>query len=858
MTDNNAMTPSRWARIKELFNAATELPVEARPDYLARECSDDAALLAEVNALLKSHEQDGEFLDTAHERPLAKNALPEGMRNWIGERVGAYRIVELLGSGGMGEVYKAVRDDDQYHAEVAIKVMRADMRGNAIEERFKTERQILAALEHQNIGRLLDGGTTIEGAPYVVMELVQGQPIDQYCETHALNIRQRVELFLQVCAAVNYAHQHLVVHRDLKPNNILVTADGSVKLLDFGIAKLLKSDIPDGGGQTETLTTMRAMTPDYASPEQIKGTAVTTVSDVYSLGVVLYRLLAGRSPYGERKNHSERMADILSDIAPTRPSQVPSNVSSTMSHELKGDLDDILLMALRIEPERRYGSVEQLANDLRNYLAGLPVMAHGNALRYRAGKFIRRHKVELAAAAMVLLSMVAGIVVSVHEARVAQRHFDSVRKLANTLLFQLNDELKDLPGTTSARKLLVSTSLEYLDALSKEAGSDRALQQELAIAFKKVGDIQGRANVANIGDPAGAMQNYARSIAMLESIIAREPSNTQARTYLAESHSARSGLLMNVGNTPAALEASKAAVDHAEALRATIASNPSAAGTIGQANFTHAENLNLAGRHREADEYAWKMVGLFEDLHHRWPDDKEIAAQLSAVYTNAAVILQPQKGSLESETLEQRIQLQRKAMALDEELLTRDSRNLRYQRNLVGDRGNLALALFEKNDIAGAVELGRSAQVLVDKLATDTRDADAKYRSAQMASNLGRVLIAAGHIEEAEALLTKHAEVLKEMIKSADTLRIEYTLAAVEGSMGDLYTHRAISSANANRAAQLKNWRIARDWYQDDVPRAKRVMDAVTLNNRDRHVLEGAAVGLARANAAIAKLEKKN
>ena len=295
-------------------------------------------------------------------------------------------------------------------SEVAIKLMRADVRSQLTEQRFRIERQILAGLDHRNIARLLDGGTADGGVPYVVMELVAGQPIDAWCDARHLGVRDRVQLFLQVCAAVSYAHQHLIVHRDLKPTNILVTADGSVKLLDFGIAKLLEAEANTDVAEADaTATTLRAMTLDYASPEQVSGAHVTTVSDVYSLGVVLYRLLTGKSPYAARSNDAARMAEILSDTTPTRPSQVERKVDA--------DLDNILLMALRKEPQRRYASVEQLASDLRNYLTGMPVSARGNSLRYRAGKFVRRRRIELAAGVFVGCALLGALVFSMREGR---------------------------------------------------------------------------------------------------------------------------------------------------------------------------------------------------------------------------------------------------------------------------------------------------------------------------------------------------------------------------------------------------------------------------------------------------------
>ena len=294
--------------MKALFTAAVELPREERAAYLAREAGGDAALITEVQSLLDSHEQAGGFLDTVtHEFRSQAFAASGAGRSRIGERIGVYRIVGLLGTGGMGDVFEAVRDDDQYHAEVAIKLMRADVRSTLTEQRFRFERQILAGLDHRNIARLLDGGTTEGGVPYVVMELVAGKPIDAWCDERKLGVRDRVQVFLQVCAAVSYAHQHLIVHRDLKPNNILVTADGSVKLLDFGIAKLLETDArTDVVAADATATTLRAMTLDYASPEQVSGAQVTTVSDVYSLGVVLYQAAHGQEPV--RRSQQRRRA----------------------------------------------------------------------------------------------------------------------------------------------------------------------------------------------------------------------------------------------------------------------------------------------------------------------------------------------------------------------------------------------------------------------------------------------------------------------------------------------------------------------------------------------------------------------
>lgn len=408
----------------------------------------------------------------------------------IGSRLGPYRLIELIGRGGMGEVYQAERADDHYHSRVAIKLVRVDHDASRVAWRFRSERQILAQLEHPNIARLIDGGATEEDVPYLVMELIAGQPIDMYCEARHLNVTQRVRLFLQVCAAVSFAHQRLVVHRDLKPGNILVTADGTVKLLDFGIAKLLETE-PATTPSDMTATHVRVMTMEYASPEQVRGDPITTASDVYSLGVVLYRLLTGRSPYRE-DNAAERAVEILSDSSPSKPSTAvdetrmrPSPASSgsqslisrkRMKRALRGDLDNVLLMALRKEPERRYPSVDQFAEDLRHYLDGMPVKARGDSLRYRAAKFMSRHKYAVTAASLGAVALVAGIVTTTWQARIAAEQTriaqDEVRKQRAvqsflTALFEKNTRLQ--PDALKARNMSVHELL--VDA------SDKVLHQ---------------------------------------------------------------------------------------------------------------------------------------------------------------------------------------------------------------------------------------------------------------------------------------------------------------------------------------------------------------------------------------------
>ncbi len=427
------MEPERWSRIEELFHAANRLEPALREEYLREATGDDNSLLQAVNNLLSSDGQVAEFLATPAlgsafrlEEPL--NTSHDEVNSPIGRRVGAYSLVKYIASGGMGTVYLAVRDDDQYKKQVAVKLIKRGMDTDDILRRFRSERQVLATLEHPNIARLIDGGATDTGLPYLVMEYVEGQCIDKYCNHLKLNIDQRLQLFDTVCDAVKYAHQNLIVHRDLKPSNIVVTRDGTPKLLDFGIAKVLNSD---GIAHTIEVTTpsQRFITPAYASPEQIRGDRVTTTSDVYALGVILFELLTGQRPYNTDSHSLQAIERVICEEEPTRPSTAVARanakskstgseahahgeINKHLVRRLSGDLDNIILMALRKDPQRRYTSVEQFVDDLHRHRAGLPVLARPDTFRYRSVKFVSRNKLLVTAVIAVTLSLLGGIITS--------------------------------------------------------------------------------------------------------------------------------------------------------------------------------------------------------------------------------------------------------------------------------------------------------------------------------------------------------------------------------------------------------------------------------------------------------------
>jgi eukaryotic-like serine/threonine-protein kinase len=532
------LTPARWQQVKAIFQQVAELPPGERAPFLAQIASDDETLRAEVVKLLAADEEADEFLEDSP-LPGIQRATDGGT---AGQKIGNYRLLHELGRGGMGTVYLAERDDAQFRQQVAIKIIRRGMDTEDILHRFRTERQILASLNHPNIARLLDGGSTPDGRPYYVMEYIEGRFVDDYCAEQQLALPDRLQLFRQACTAVHYAHQHLVIHRDLKPSNIMVTAAGEVKLLDFGIAKLLTPDDPNA-----TATSTGMMTPAYASPEQVRGETVTTAADVYALGVILYELLSGYRPYRLPNDTVNELSRAICEQEPIKPSAIGGcmkdtlHPSSLIPHpsRLRGDLDNIVLMALRKDPARRYASVEQFSEDLRRYLDGLPVRARPDTFRYRASKFVRRNRSLTLATAIVLLTLLGGVAATVRQARIAEREralaqqrFDDVRRLANDFVFKYHDAIAELPGSTGVRALLVRDATAYLDKLAQATSGDAGLQFELAQAYAKLGTVQGRRYDANVGDTAGALASYRKSQTLLENLHTQHTWQARVRPEL--------------------------------------------------------------------------------------------------------------------------------------------------------------------------------------------------------------------------------------------------------------------------------------------------------------------------------------
>ncbi len=629
------MKADRWKAVEDLFHRALEIPEHERAAFLEASSGSDPDLIREVQSLISSDTaaSTNSFAAAAVKKALFNFHAVETAATAPGRKVGRYRLEKEIGRGGMGAVYLATRDDDTYEKKVAIKLVRRGMDTDFILSRFRRERQILAQLEHPNIARLLDGGATEDGLPYLVMEYVQGVSISEFAQSNELSLEQRLRLFLQICDAVEYAHRNFVVHRDLKPGNILVDDKGIPKLLDFGISKLL---VVEGPSPTETIThDVRMLTPDYASPEQVRGDPITAGADIYSLGAVLFELLTGIKPHRIDRPTPIAVERAVCEVEVQKPSDAAREIGkSALARKLQGDLDNILLLAMRKEAKRRYASVHELASDIRRYLDHLPVSARADSFSYRTKKFLRRNWGPLTAVAAVIVVLLIGVLMANREARIAKMHFEQVRRLANTFVTGVHDEIRNLPGSTHARRMIVNTGLEYLEALAANSDGDLDLQRELGAGYMRIGDVQGSVLEANLGDPKGALESYNKALKMLEPIARQRPEAFDLQVEILNIHrrigdiygytTSSDNALRSYAHARAVGETLLATRPHDDALRRSVADLCQAQGRT----LRLAEDLDgsLNASNRALDLYRAAFEEDPEDLSIR----REIANAVSA------------------------------------------------------------------------------------------------------------------------------------------------------------------------------------------------------------------------------------
>ena len=784
-------------RLEDLFLQALDQDPEQRERFLARQCEGDPALLEQIRSLLASDQQAATadfWRSSALKVEAARAAQQPDSR--VGQTLGPYKILKAISSGGMGTVYLAARDDAEFHMRVAVKVIKRGMDTDLIVRRFRNERQILAQLEHPNIARLLDGGTTPDGSPYLVMEYVDGQAMDQYVDEHRLSISERLQLFRTICAAVRYAHQNLVIHRDLKPGNILVTGEGVPKLLDFGIAKLLSPDQSDGAG--ERTLALPFMTPEYASPEQVRGEPITTVSDVYSLGVLLYRLLSGHAPYRLKTRLPEEVAEAVCNQQPGKPSTAvgrdESGDSIKLRRRLRGDLDNIVLMALRKEPARRYASVELFSEDIRRHLEGLPVAAHQDSLRYRAGKFVRRNRMAVAAAVLLLLSLIGGIVGTSWQAHVAsaqraraERRFNDAKKLANSILIEFPDTLANIPGTLAARQLILKRALEYLDSLAQEAGDDRPLQSELAVAYDRVGTLTW--------DVAASLDIHRKAARINESLVRAEPDNKKYRVQLYDSYNSVGAALKDKNDSAGALDNYRKAMSVMQSLLQIDPNSLEYQRNLADSYERTGIILEFMGQTDRALECHFKASAMLKAALTADPKNTETRR---ATANNLLFIAlgQSDNGDYKA-ALESCLTARKTAEALN----SQDPTNVVYQRDLwVNDLREAFLLEKEGNPVA-ALSKYRSALSYIDKL-TRADPGDKGHRRGLAITYLG-MGDALRELHQTEQALDHYSKAIaiSEALLAADPNKGE-----TRGDLANMCAHAGaldLNSGDLAKAAQF-------------------------------------------------------
>lgn len=570
--------PSRWERTKELLDRMLDLPPTAREAFLRKATAGDPALFDEVWALARAAEPDLDALE--HPAALFLEGGDgdedlEELEGLEGRPVGPYRLTRVLGRGGMGIVYEAERTGE-VGGTVAVKLIKRGMDSALVSRRFHRERRILARLTHPHIAHFLDGGVTDDHRPYFVMERVEGTPVTTFCARHEMSVEGRIRLFLQVLEAVGFAHRNLVVHRDIKPTNILVREDGVVKLLDFGVAKVLGE--PDGGEATLTRLGGRVLTPSYSSPEQIRGEPVSTASDIYSLGVVLYEILAGRPPFDLDTASMAEVQRVVSFEEPTRPSDAagrrtggagltePAATAPLARRKLSGDLDAILLKALRKEPERRYETAMAFHDDLCRFLDQRPVRARRGTLGYRTERFLRRNRAGVAAGSVVAVVVTGGAIWGGRQAAevrrqaaLAEQRVDDVRTLVNTLLFEVHDAVAALPGSTGARLLILERAHERLDAVTDAPPDDPALLMELAEAYRRLGEVEGRPTGPSLGDLTAARGSFEEGLALARRAVAADSGHLGRLRSLGLLHERLAGTLAFAGEVEEGVDHSQQA-----------------------------------------------------------------------------------------------------------------------------------------------------------------------------------------------------------------------------------------------------------------------------------------------------------
>ncbi len=879
------MNPERWQKVKEIFTEAVELPKENRAKFLNEAFNGDDEMRLEVEKLLASDADAKTLFNNFSIIP------PETVKNVIGN----YRIIKKIGEGGMGAVYLAERAD--LKQKVALKIIRHGADSDVILRRFRREQEILAALEHPNIARLLDVGVAEDNVPFLAMEYVEGVDLTAFANGGNLSVAEKLNLFRKVCEAVSYAHSRLVVHRDLKPSNIIVNSKGEPKLLDFGISKLIsESESPEGKG---TVTSLGMLTPNYASPEQFRGETVLTSTDVYSLGVILYELLTGVLPYQITGKRPDEVARAVIETNPQKPSeavggwqsaasgdesadkklteenqgQTNENQAKTNSRSrnqnlklLRGDLDNILLKALRKEPSRRYSSVEQFSEDLRRHLAGLPVAARPDTFSYRAEKFVKRNAVSVVSAALVFVILIGGIggiswqyVRAERERKRAESRFNDVRELARNVVFKYHDAIKDLPGATGVREMLVKDATAYLDRLASDTNDDPTLEHELAQAYFKIGNVQGEAFESNLGDSPGAVVSYRKSVSLLEKLIRTQPFNAVFYTDLQKSNFKLVALQSRRQEWNEAYAVSQRNLEIGLQMLEREPDNAEYQFGLAVNYFNHGDAVEFAEGYEGQIKMFRQAIVIIEELRRADPSNEGYRRRLIAALQRIGTRLEYWCDALREQNappaevqakLEEAVKLHRRTVVLSEELLRDFPNNEIYRRYLAATTNNVCSALARIGNARESLANGQRAMKLFAEIAA----ADPKNNEAR--HDLGEVYLYLGMAYEAASDSTKALENYRRAVELFESLAIgDPTNSQFPSQVNLLHNKIGNLLLKENRAAEaIDEYRRGLEFAQRFAGDGNAAVNTVLQSNSNIRL--GKIYSLLAANANAPKSER--
>jgi len=723
------MTAARWGEVKTILASLLETDPSQRAAEMDRLCGSDSELRSSVESLLALEQKAGALLDSAAAPGAQWRAEAPAP-----ETIGPYRVVKEIGRGGMGVVYLGERADGQYRKQVAIKLITAAHPDAQTGRRFERERQILAQLEHPGIARLLDGGSTAGGQPYFIMEYVDGLPLLEFCRRGALGVSERLLLFLQIADAVGYAHRRLIVHRDLKPGNILVTAEGQVKLLDFGLGQMIGGQQP---GDEITQAGPAPMTPAYASPEQIRGESYTVAGDVYSLGVILFELLAGRRPYAATTSYLDLARAICDDEAPPLADAVDAAApnAAALRRRLRGDLETIVAKALEKDPHRRYPTVDEFAADLRRFLEGRPVAARKPTWRYRAARLAARHRIAVPAGALALLLIVGFAAFGWWEARRSERRFNQVRGLAHAVMFELYDAIAPLPGSTAARALLARRALQYLENLSQEAGGNRSLQREVALGYARIGEVEGDLSQSSLGRVPASLESLRKGAGILERLAAGSPGDAGLRHDYLRAAVDLARAYGQAGQFDAGIAQVRRAVAIAEGAAAAHPSEVAAMTDLEAALAGLADAVSNEKRYPEAIVLRERVQDLARRVTVLAHDSRESQRSL-AVAEKRLAALYGVTGRLDDCRREYEM-----ARLIDEQRCAHNPQDMRAKIDLSYDYSDLGWAAGAMNRLDDALQFNRMALDLRQQAAqADPQDFRAATAVAASTKRIGLVL----------------------------------------------------------------------------------------------------------------------